>query len=72
LGIAALQSANTLTNPSESLLVSLIEAAEILGLKKSSVRRLIGRDELFAIRCGKGGKLFLSRASLLKFAARIQ
>lgn len=54
------------------LLVDLEQAGRILGLKKSSVRALIAREELPAVRADRGGKFFVPRAALEKFAARLR
>ena len=54
------------------LLVDLEQAGKILGLKKSSVRILIAREDLPAIRVDRGGKYFVPRVALEKFAARLR
>jgi hypothetical protein len=56
----------------ETLLVDLKTAAAILGLARSSVRLLVAREELPAIKAGKGGKLFIPRHSLTKFVDRLR
>jgi hypothetical protein len=51
---------NKTTSTSEpSLLVDLGTASRMLGLKRSSVRRLVLKAALPAIKAGKGGKRLL-------------
>jgi hypothetical protein len=54
------------------LLVDLEQAGKILGLKKASVRALIAREDLPAIRIDRGGKYFVPRIALEKFAAGLR
>jgi excisionase family DNA binding protein len=54
------------------LLVDLKNASEILGIARSSVRRLIRIKSLPAIHAGKGGKLFIPRAALTEFVRGLQ
>jgi excisionase family DNA binding protein len=63
-------SATPWTKP--ALLVDLIEASQILGIPVAAVRRLIAEDRLPAIRAGRGGKFWIARTALDKFAERIR
>ena len=56
----------------QALLVDLIEAARILGIPIAAVRRLIAEDRLPAIRAGRGGKFWIARTAIEKFAERIR
>jgi hypothetical protein len=64
---------NKATSTNEpSLLVDLGTASRLLGLKCSSVRRLVLREDLPAIKAGKGGKLFIPRQAILRFVERLR
>jgi len=65
---------NTVPQPdkTETLLVDLKTAAQILGIARSSVRLLVAREDLPAIKAGKGGKLFIPRQAITKFVERLR
>jgi excisionase family DNA binding protein len=56
----------------QALLVDLHEAAEILGIPFTAVRRLIAEDQLPATKAGRGGKFMIARTALVKYAERIR
>ena len=56
----------------QSLLVDLHEAAEILGIPFTAVRRLIAEDQIPATRAGRGGKFMIARTAIVKYAERIR
>ena len=56
----------------QSLLVDLHEAATILGILFTAVRRLIAEGQLPAIRAGRGGKFFIARTAIVKYSERVK
>jgi excisionase family DNA binding protein len=56
----------------QTLLVDMHEAAEILGIPFTAVRRLIAEDQLPATRAGRGGKFMIARTAIAKYAERIK
>jgi excisionase family DNA binding protein len=52
--------------------LDLHEAAEILGIPFTAVRRLIAEDQIPATRAGRGGKFMIARTALAKYAERIK
>jgi excisionase family DNA binding protein len=67
----SLTSAPTQTKK-ETLLVDLHEAASILGIPVTAVRRLIAEDKLPATRAGRGGKFMIARTAIVKYSERIK
>ena len=60
------------TPKKQALLVDLHEAAEILGIPFTAVRRLIAEDQIPATRAGRGGKFMIARTAIVKYAERIR
>jgi excisionase family DNA binding protein len=56
----------------QTLLVDLHEAAAILGIPFTAVRRLIAEDQIPATRAGRGGKFMIARTAIAKYAERIK
>jgi excisionase family DNA binding protein len=56
----------------QTLLVDLHEAAAILGIPFTAVRRLIAEDQIPATRAGRGGKFMIARTALSKYAERLK
>ena len=56
----------------QSLLVDLHEAAALLGIPFTAVRRLIAEGQIPATRAGRGGKFWIARTALAKYAERIK
>jgi excisionase family DNA binding protein len=56
----------------QTLLVDLHEAAAILGIPFTAVRRLIAEDQIPATRAGRGGKFMIARTALAKYAERLK
>jgi excisionase family DNA binding protein len=56
----------------QTLLVDLHEAASMLGIPFTAVRRLIAEGQLPATRAGRGGKFMIARTAIVKYAERIR
>jgi excisionase family DNA binding protein len=58
--------------PKSKHFVDLHEAAAILGIPFTAVRRLIAEDQIPATRAGRGGKFMIARTAIAKYAERIK